>query len=376
MKTNMNKIQEWVDSAKWAASGGNAQPWLIEYDGSNEIIDIVLRIDPEYFPHHSPLDVHGSAAVLSLGCFATNLKYLAALDDFQVLSQQIFPADTYWDGHVLLQFHKEQNTSKQFSKNDILSRHTNRNPFLKKSIPLKIKNDFINIMKKYPLITLKEFTTNKDQVVDEIFPLECIRWQTPTYLQSLLYEINFDSEIQTHQDKIPLSQLGLPFIDQLFFKYLPRLKFLQTLFRKFFYAMVSQKALINFKKHCNSLYFLEAHENSFEHCFTMGEAFQEIWLETNKEHIAFQPFGTPLVALGHWQREPDLGLNEKQMSTIDFVTERMYSKFDINLKMPTLGFRVGYPIKMTQRSPRKNVIAKFVKNLNFKKSPLDKKVGS
>lgn len=363
MAQTFSIVQKWLDIARWAPSGGNAQPWLVDFDDSKNSIAIRLSIDPEYFPKHSPLDVKGSAAVLALGCLTTNLIALAAEDDYGLSDQNFHLGKDYWQSSVLLTFKKGIHCKKTYTRDEILSRHTNRSPFAKKPIPEQVRNAIFKIGQTYTKLSLFDFTTNKKSVIRELVQLEAIRWQAKSYFNSFLSEVGFSSNLEENYernpDKIPITQLGVSKVHQSILRMLQRWPIIHNfLAHGPFFKIAAKKTLSNYDKHCDRLYFIQAKGNSFEHCFELGKAYQEIWLETHRQNIAYQPLGIPLLALGYWQKEPDLNLEPSQEQCIEEVTTNLKQHFAMDLQLPTMGFRVGYPKKETERAPRKKLFGR------------------
>lgn len=73
MPTKTQMIMKWIEVAKWAASGGNVQPWHIqiiigqdESENDSEEIKLQLTLDQEAWLEKSPLDIKGSASLIAL----------------------------------------------------------------------------------------------------------------------------------------------------------------------------------------------------------------------------------------------------------------------------------------------------------------------
>ena len=68
------KALTWLDFAKWAPSGGNAQPWRVEYEENYNSIAFRLAIEPVCKTNSSLMDVRGAASAMALGALAENLN--------------------------------------------------------------------------------------------------------------------------------------------------------------------------------------------------------------------------------------------------------------------------------------------------------------
>jgi hypothetical protein len=356
MKQHSLIIQEWLDIARWAASGGNAQPWLVKYSESKDQIQIFISIDPNYIPEHSPLDVQGTASVFSLGALATNFINIAAGSQYKLVNEECSSSQDLWDSKITLSFIKEASITTNYSTQDLLNRRTNRYPFQQKSIPKNLVLSIHNRIASYPSLKLFEFdSSNKASLIESIIPLENIRWKSQIYLEKLFFEISFDPNIQFYPNKIPVSQLGMNKVDQIFFKLVKKSKALQYLVRKVLYRLIVPKVLSGFSTNCDRLFVLQAKSSDAKDSFELGKAFQDLWIMINKEAIAFQPLGTPLVALGYWLKEPLVEFKPKEKETIEKVTEHFMNTYSIDLKKPTMVFRVGYPTESHGQAPRKSL---------------------
>jgi hypothetical protein len=365
MGTEQNLIQSWLNTARWAASGGNAQAWIVEYELSPKKIKFILSIDPTYIPKHSPLDVNGTATVFSLGALALNLKVLAAEDNYNLIGQNYDEKVDFWQSRLHLEFELGGvGTNYELSSKDILNRQTNRMPYHNLGIGQGVVDKINSCAKKYQHLKIFEIKPEvKTQFVKTLIPLENIRWQSTAYLDSLFSEINFEIDIQAHPDKIPISQLGLNSMDQSFFKFLKGSPFLKNLFQKFLYKTVTPKALLPFSKYCDRLYAVQASEFSFTQCVELGSFFQEVWIEINKLGASFQPWGTPLVALGYFQKESLVSWKPERKQTVVQVSEQVKEKYQIDLQVPVMVFRTGWAKENHARAPRKKLEGRAISQL-------------
>lgn len=357
MNQQSSIVQEWVDIAKSAASGGNAQPWIVEYSENSDRIEVFLSIDSTYIPERSPLDVQGMASVFSLGALTINFINVAAKFHYRLVSEENSLSQDLWNAKIRLSFVRDTSVTARFSVEDLLNRCTNRYPFQQKNIPTNLIASLHSRVVSYSSLRLFEFDTNcKTKFIKSLVPLENIRWQNQIYLEKLLSEINFEKNIQLYPDKIPVSQLGINKADQIFFKLLKNFKTLQYLVRKVFFHLIVPKVLSGFSKNCDCIFVLQANSSSAKDAIEFGKAFQELWIMINKDKIAFQPLGTTLVALGYWLKEPLVEFTSYEKKVIEKVTEYFLKTYFIDLKKPTMIFRLGYPKKTHGRAPRKKII--------------------
>ncbi len=364
----MNKLdlmlQEWLNVAKWAPSGGNAQPWLIQYEtieSNPNTVRLELSIDKDYKLIHSPLDAHGAAAWLSIGCLKLNLIEIAKEYLYEYTHEEIFFGTNYWTSKLSLFFKLNPGKSLQensnYHRDDFLNRRTNRNRFSQKPIPQNDFEELKKICETTDSIHYKVFQNNeKKEFVANIIPLEKIRWSNLDYLKGLLFEIEYKyPNHPASQTKIPVDQLGLNTFDQFFFKKLNKSPWLQNILIKYLYPLILQKSLVGFSNHCDKIFILQARSNSAADILMLGYTFQNLWLQINKKGIGFQPLGTPLVALGYWTQIEQVKFTSEQAKSVENTTDLFLKKYNIDLKLPTMAFRLGYITKEHGQAPRKNI---------------------
>lgn len=349
--------QEWLNSAKWAASGGNAQPWVVEFDEQEEGITFKLSIDTEYAKHPSAMDINGCGSVMGLGCLALNLEVMASLDKFQITQKTWDFQKDFWGSSVFLYFSHDSMTESNFSQIDILNRRTDRHRYKKDSIPGELQVSIKKILNKYEMLNYFEFASGNKKLSEGLLQLEKIRWQNKQFLTSLLSEISFGKDEKEIKDKIPSSQLGVSYIDVIFLRFISRFPRLGlALFRLGFHRIPAQKGISNYINHCDRILFLEAKKYNFTDCFELGRCFQEIWLETNRHHISFQPLGLPLIALAYWQNPNFFKFSKSEENKLTRLTEDFAEEFSMDLKSPIMGFRIGWPLKNSEKSLRKELV--------------------
>lgn len=350
--------QKWLDTAKWAASGGNAQPWDIEFDEKPTGVSIRLAICAEYSKNPSAMDKGGEASVMALGCLAVNLEIMANLDKYE-LSHKLWDLQkNFWTSSVTLFFTQNSNVEAKYSIQDILQRKTDRTAYKKTEIAGKTLVDIRLIVRKYEILQHFEFNKNRKELAPALLEIEKLRWKNSELLQSLVSEVSFGKDEKAVLDKIPSSQLGVPFMDVLLLRTLKLFPKLTALFKWGLHQIASRKSLANYIKHSDRLFFIQAKANDFQCCFDLGSCFQEIWLQANKNGVAFQPLGLPLIPLAYWNHPNALVFTQNEKNMIEQLTDDLSKKFEMNLRLPMMGLRMGYPNKVPQKSPRKEIIGK------------------
>ncbi len=353
-------VQKWLTIARWAASGGNAQPWIAHYSEEADHLILYLSIDPSYRQHPSLMDIMGLASVMSLGCLTLNLTQMAHGDGYVCDSMEIQKQNSNWDSTVILQFRRNRNTYSPYTEEDILLRKTDRQKYKQTPISIELEQAIAGITKKYKSTHLFTFKEEKNQLATDLFNLENIRWQHSRLFNSMLSEISFSQSQSSGSDKIPEYQLGISPADQAILKLLKQFPVLQFLLKLGFHRHPVKKIIQDSVTCCERICFLQGNDLSVEECFQLGQCFQEIWLETNKNGVSFQPIGNPLIALGYWNDPSAFSFKKKQQKTLIHITENFSTSYHIDLKKPTLGFRIGWPEAPSRNGVRKELIAKKI----------------
>ncbi len=361
MPTKTQMIMKWIEVAKWAASGGNLQPWHIQLisnaESENDLAEIKLQLslDQEAWLEKSPLDIKGSASLIALGSLTTNLKYMAEKDSY-VLQYELSERKDYdfYQTRVDLIFKKktEDQALEPFDLNLLLTRHTDRYPYRREQIPEKLIQEMATISSEFT--PLKFFNIkNKHSFFSHYFKVECIRWRDNDFVDSLLREINFDLDINKYKNKIPIGQLGLSSLDQKVFKALNKYMFLRRTLQKLLPSFLAFKSLINYRFYSDRIYVIQTSEFTAAQSFELGLLFQELWLVAEKYQMGFQPLGSTMFFTNIQDKNSSLNLKEKK--NLQEAIVKIKQDCEVDLGQLSLGFRIGHPSKKPERSPRKNL---------------------
>lgn len=348
-----------METARWAASGGNAQPWVVAAQDAGDTISVELTIEPEYRDNPSAMDIDGLAAALGLGCLAKNLELVAANDGFRLISQHCTVHDLVWSGQVNLEFKKDASARRTYSNADIVARVTNRYPFKRERLPVQFLEGFRKIIGRNSKLRFVEIESGTVQSKKKLIPLlakiERVRCRNNVLLGSLLKEISFSKA--DGPTGIPSTQLGLPASDQAMLRFFKKVPAARALFKIGFDAFPIHRAVNDVCNDSDRVFFVESDLKStgedFETAFEFGRAFQELWLEANSHGVAFQPIGLPLIALGLWRGSKNLGFTQGQEKTLSEVTSKFRDEFGISFRNLVMGFRIGLPTMKAEIAPRK-----------------------
>lgn len=355
-----NRVLSWMKTARWAASGGNSQPWQVRARENGTEITVDLTVDSEYRKHPSAMDIQGLAAALALGCLAKNLELAAANDGYALTSTTCHFGETYFDGRVRLIFQVHPGVQKKMTNEQIVARRTDRGAFHTDALPASFLTKLRSIVAGSPSeIQYFEFSSDsnrrKADLVAPLSEIEHVRWRNGPLLAGVLSEISFGKEISHELRKIPVTQLGVAVQDQWFIWMFRRFKSMRGLMKLGFDALPVRRAVYDFCRHSERVCFLQSNidgsERDFEQAFEMGRVYQEQWLEANNNGISFQPLGLPLIALGYWRHQSQLEFTATHEGALEYATQQ-FEKLGVDLRQLVMGFRLGRTKKLAEKSPR------------------------
>lgn len=350
-------IKSWIQLARWAPSGGNAQPWSAAIQNDNSV-HLILSIDKDYKKEPSLLDLDGSTSIMALGTFTENLQYLARLDGYKIANFVFKNIQDFFEGKIEITFAPDNSipnytADEKDKKIQILkNRHTNRNLYQKTEIPL----EFINWIKKEAQelgFNFVLFSSSDSKLISALTRLEKIRWENKKLLLSLLDELTFDNNrILTG---IPFSHLGTSLLEQYLLMLFKKFNFLGFLMPYGISWIIKRKSIRMPLEHCGLFIYLHTPLKNYEVNFKLGRLFEKIWLEGSALGLSFQPLCGHLIAYYSLIMQNPYSLNPQQQQEIADVSKKYKENWDIGLDKPLFGFRIGYPLKPGSPSQRKPV---------------------
>lgn len=353
IETTLNR---WLDVAKWAPSGGNAQNWHATILSREDSIVVRIALLDASGESWSLMDVEGMASIVALGSFGFSLTAAAANDGFLLRRRRILDGTTRAAGEVEFEFVEAKDVRSLYSNAEICDRRTDRRSYRRLPLSREDRMAIETIVSKYPGVALKSYSDSsrpsKRELEPELALLEKLRWQNGLLLEGLLNEIAFGAEIATTQDKLASDQLGVSRIEQFFLHALREWQFLRWSMRIGFHVLSVYRAISVFVRDCAEIHFLSISSDSptsFEGIFDLGSCLQELWLELNRRGLSVQPLGLPLIALAHVTNPAKLQLKSREVTSMNGVIRRFRDKFGIDFELFTIGFRVGFPKNSNQK---------------------------
>lgn len=352
------QINIWLNVARWAPSGGNAQPWKVRISDADKA-ELVLSVSPEYRQKPSLMDCDGSAAVLALGTFAETLSQVVQLDGHQLEVLSIQQGPTFFDIEVTLRIVFDTRLDLFnlviSSLNSIRNRVTNRGKFLNKSIPEDFKKWMIYQCQLSEIdVFAIESQDEKNKLIKTLSVFEKVRWENTQTLADLFHEIETNSNVG-----IPFSRLGVSAPEVFFLKLLKRFSVLRPLIRLGISGNIAKQSVQKPLLNTPTYFYLRSRSHSPVSFFKLGRLVQRIWLGAQEKDMGFQPMEGHLLGYGALYSPQIYNFSPTHQTKLAGVIGAYRDNWGIDLHKPLFGFRLGYPCKVVGPSPRKNVVEIF-----------------
>lgn len=357
------RLDNWIHKARWAASGGNAQPWRVRAEDLVHTVFFELSIRPDYQPLRSPMDFYGQASFIALGGLAKNLEIIAANEGFNLTKTTYNSKQSYWESTILLQFKAEGPAKHKDLENYFLQRASNRWPLSKKSLAPSLIEEMKKTVMKKSHLQLHQFGDNRSEIIPCLKYLETVRSRNELLFNSMLKEISFFAEKKKHLEGLPDNTLGVDLMTIFILSLCKKSDLFRKFFMNFFSTLAIHETIVKPIKNCSMFCFLTSNQDTPEGWFDLGRTLQDLWLNLADQGVALQIFGLPLIAYNHLKNPKTSFLNETEASMVEKARSQMQTQFSIDLNKPCLGFRIGYTFRKARLSPRRNLSCLFEKDL-------------
>jgi len=315
-KSNIGKkIKFLLNYALLAPSALNVQPWKFKVENSK------VTIYPDFTRALSKSDQNNRLLYMSIGCLLKNLETAAHAFGIQTKTQILKQGD---NSNVEVSF--EQTSDKKEPK--LLDLITNRLTNRSKYLPKKLPKEFINVINKLSQnqnfkLLLEEDEKIKEKIIDLTVKADMIIWNDPEFKSQHLKWVR--NNISKKHDGMPAFTVGIPILASFFAK--PIIK--NKNFAKF-QANKNKKLL----ESTPLFAFILSRNHNQESWIKVGEIFEEISLLAIKYRLAVAPLAE-VVEVGE-------------------IYKDTMQVLKTNLR-PQLFFRIGYPSKKAEHSPRRNI---------------------
>lgn len=310
------KIAFLLNYAILAPSAFNVQPWKFSIE------DNKVTIFPDFSRTLSTSDKNNRLLYMSMGCVLKNLELASSAFGFQTKSQILKQGN---DSSIEVLFESSGNKKNLNPLDLITNRLTNRSKYLPKKVP-KGFIDEINKFKNSDEIDLVISNDNvtREKITNLTIKADMIIWNDPEFKSQHLKWVR--NNISKKHDGMPAFTVGIPLLASFFAK--PVIK--NKNFAKF-----QAKKNKNLLESTPYFAFILSKNHNQESWIRVGKIFEEISLLATKYGLAVAPLAE-VVEVGEIYKE-----TMKVLKT--------------NLR-PQLFFRLGYPSKKAEHSPRRRVI--------------------
>jgi hypothetical protein len=301
-----------------APSTFNTQPWLFLIDKN------VITVYPDKSRRLRTSDPHNRLLYVSLGCAVKNLEVAANAFGLSTTKKYLNKNNT---ALVEVTLRKSiLNRNRKTLLNSIKNRLTNRNKYLPKKVPTTIVHKLTETAKNNELnLVVTQDKGAKEKIIKLAEKGDHIVWDNPEFKEEHLKWIRHNLTLE--HDGMPAFTVGIPLLPSLFAK---------LVIRKPNFAKIQARKNRHLLNSTPYFSFILSNKHNQETWIKVGETFEEISLAATKEGLAVALLAQ-IVEVGNLYRETMKILN-------------------LNLR-PQLFFRLGYPSKPADHSPRRKIEA-------------------
>lgn len=341
-------IKYWLSLSRYAASGGNQQPWRVHINHIDKNrVSLTIRLDNHL--EDSLTDTFGAGSLISLGCFVATLNAVGASFQIKTEKTSFYCEKNYWDTYLDLEYLLGSETSIQYKLSTIQGRRTYRGPYKNE----RIKDELVHLL-VYNLpkrINIYDLSENKDLVSKYVSDTTFIRLTEKYLFNELMNELFKRNNI--NKTGLPIDTLGLSKFSELLI-YLIKNNNLFFSHRIYHLASVFESIQWPLKK-TSHLFYLSSETNEPISWFEIGYNFQNIWYSLSEHGIALQPLANNLINFNYFTKKQNYSISDKSKKLLEYWQNHIKNQINIDLIKPGIMFRIGYPKKLMKASPRKKL---------------------
>jgi hypothetical protein len=316
LESEYEKLKFLLKFAVLAPSSHNTQPWRFSIKGNK------IFVYKETLRRLKVADVEDRQLVLSIGCAIENILLAA---DYYGYRTEINIEPNQNESHLLvtIEFFENNHLKKDINHliNFIVSRKTNRNEYLPKSISQSILIDIQNTI----LPNLHIYITDNKSKIENLGQIAIL-----SSIESFI-DKSFRHELSHHvKHNLTKSKVGMPGFAQGIPT--PISFLLPSLIKRFNMEKANQKNYeVLFKKHTPYIGIITVGNDDQTDWINAGRTFEKISLICTRSGISISPWGAPI----------EVGYFHKEITQLINIPGR-----------PVMFFRLGYSEKGTKISPR------------------------
>jgi nitroreductase len=269
-----------------APSGGNMQPWLIKRIGDTLVLSI------NHARSHNLLDVHGAAAIFSLGMLAENALIKSNSLGYR-LTLEFSTDDQHQVGNLIVNLtytgKGEPIKTHPDLSHAISQRCTNRRLHTGEPIPDQIiQSLFLHFANSGCQIAFVNDEPSKRALLKVLATNDVFRLRHYASYTQLLHEIRWNAkETQSARDGIDIKTLELPIGAEQFLRLLRVMPRLVNLLPEVVLKQFTRPPILR-SSHLGLIALESAYSD--HSMFLAGRQTQRLWLNCTVKNIGFQPY--------------------------------------------------------------------------------------
>lgn len=349
-------IATWLDTAKWAASGGNQQLWQVAVRTTGDSFEFHISI-PTLDGKRSAADTTGAGAVASLGCFTTCLEEVGGSLGYIVESVQVVTGADLWSTVIHLKFKPSPLARSTIETSTLQARRTNRFPYKDQRVP-----DFVIEKARQallPELDLIDLTASSNKVIRFIEDMTLLRMGSKALFSDLLDEVYWRGDEPTRRTGLPEDTLGLSKILRVALRFTKRHPFF--IHSRLVHGLSLYQSVRRPLRRSSHIFYLglktpiRSDLSQAEGWIEVGRAFQRLWLILEQNGVSLQPFAVNLILVNHFANPERTILNRSDVRRVQRSRDRLHLDFGIDGVAPGIFFRIGYPLFSAAASPRRDI---------------------
>lgn len=336
-----------------APSGDNIQPWKISpYEDLRGFTLSVTVKEGDFF------DVKNIASYFSCGTFLENIRISASNFGYEIKIDILDNEKLDTNNVAKISFRKLKTEYNNELYQEIYRRATSREPYSKKDLEDNFYEK-LNSNKINENITFKLFNSKPKSLIDLMYKVEIIRFQTKGAFETLASNIKTNiREVEETREGLDYRSLGMPIFPKMTSKILKIWKLnklLLTVSGEKIVANISSKRLLNNSAGIGIIYSKKFDK---ENIIYSGMEFQRIWLYVSKYGGYLQPFAPLSLFIKRVELLPkeETGFSNKNYNLLLDYKNRFHeiTQIDSNEQVMML-FRYGFAKKPKVYSLRKDI---------------------
>lgn len=348
MKTLANKIQEVLETAVWAPSGDNSQPWSFTVRGDT----VRIHLDPN---RDNPiLNFKLSGTYIAHGALIENIILAAPISGLTVAVQMLPEvADAYCTAEMKF---KEESSPIDPLAAYLQERHTNRKSYKSRRLSPETTTAFAKTAQS--ITNTKLFFIEAASAIQAVAGasaiMEQVALETPALRDLFVSDILWtDTENRSGKQGLYIKTMELP---------LPARVLLRNINNSIVAKIANGIGFANIARLTNTRLYASAPgiglititEESPDAYIAAGRTIERIWLEAASRGLAFHPV-TGILFLGRsLEKGSAEGLRPEHFKIIREANAEIKSRFGAGEgDIPAMLFRTGYAAPATARSFRK-----------------------